>query len=350
MFLRRRTISDKVIIFPFSNSVTLSIPAVSVIIPNFNGRSLLQQIIPPLLEALQDILSYEIIVVDDCSSDESVTFLRSYYPGITVVENETNRGFSASVNKGISAARHKYLLLLNSDVKLTRDYFAPLFRYFDRPDTFGVMGRMIGWEDDVIQDGGKYPFFHGAKIKTSGNYVPVDPMPGSWLYTMYLSGANAFVDREKISLIQGFDEIFSPFYVEDFELSLRAWRLGWKCYYEHAAVCRHRTSSTVRSEKNKKAVKIIYNRNKMCLHAIHLNGLTRLLWYVQLMSEACMRILTFQFGFVMSVREFLKKKNEVAASRSMFAELSKKLGSDLSVKQVAEIIISSLSKEKIKRF
>ena len=63
------------------------------------------------------------------------------------------------------------------------------------------------------------------------------------LYTMYLSGANAFMDKEKFMLIGKLDEIFSPFYVEDFELSLRAWRLGFTCYYDYESVCRTRFPS-----------------------------------------------------------------------------------------------------------
>ncbi len=231
------------------------------------------EILPPLYEALNASgLPFEIIVSDDNSGDESVSFLKKEFKEIKILQQDINRGFSPTINKGIFAARYFFLFLLNSDVKTAPDYFKHLFKYFDDPNTFGVMGRIIGWDDNIIQDGGKYPSFHGTKIKTSGNYVPLFPKADDRLLTMYLSGANAFVSRDKIIKLGGFDEIFAPFYVEDFELSLRAWRIGWKCMYEHNAVCRHRISSSIKTKSSKKNTKKIYYRNKMFLHALHLQN------------------------------------------------------------------------------
>src|SRR5262249_46425281 len=154
-------------------------------IPNYNGRYLLDQIISPLREALKNTtLPFEIIVSDDRSTDDSVSYLQSCHPLVRLLVNEKNLGFAPTINKGIFNAKYSHLLLLNSDVKLTPDYFSELFRYFDREDTFGVMGRIIGWDNDVIQDGGKYPYFHGLKIKTSGNYVPTEEKSNQWLYSM----------------------------------------------------------------------------------------------------------------------------------------------------------------------
>ena len=78
--------------------------SISVILPNFNGRGLLEKNIPSLFEALGDI-DNEIIVIDDCSSDDSVQFLKETYPAIKVIRNEINLGFSATCNKGIKAAK-----------------------------------------------------------------------------------------------------------------------------------------------------------------------------------------------------------------------------------------------------
>ena len=175
---------------------------ISVIIPNYNGRHLLAEIIPPLYDALRQTgIPHEIIISDDKSADDSVTYIRTSFPEIKVLESDKNSGFSPSINKGIFMAEYDLVLLLNSDVKLTANYFENLLPYFNMEDTFGVMGRIIGWDDDNIQDGGKYPAYQGAKIKTSGNYFPIDAAENRKLYSMYLSGANALVSREKLSLI-----------------------------------------------------------------------------------------------------------------------------------------------------
>src|SRR5215813_5663887 len=193
-----------------------AVSGISVVIPNYNGRYLLEEIMPSVLEALNNsMLPFEIIVSDDKSTDDSITFLQSTYPQVKIIANQINLGFAPAINKGIFNSQYSHLLLLNSDVKLTPNFFSELLRYFDKEDTFGVMSRIIGWDNDQVQDGGKYPSFHGVKIKTSGNYVPVDERPGQWLYSMYLSGANAFVDRKKIIHLGAFDELFAPLYVED---------------------------------------------------------------------------------------------------------------------------------------
>lgn len=322
---------------------------ISVIIPNYNGRLLLPEILPPLFEALENAqFPYEIIISDDCSTDETVIYLQENFPAIILLQNKINLGFSPTINKGIFKAKYDFLLLLNSDVILMKDYFENLIPYFDNKDTFGVMGRIIGWDNDKIQDGGKYPSFHGIKIKTSGNYIPVQSKVGDRLFSMYLSGANAFVSREKMITLGGFNELFAPFYIEDVELSLRAWRLGWKCYYEHNAICKHKTSTTIKSKSSKIFVKKIYYRNKMFLHAIHLDKSKLLIWYVQLLLEILMHLFTGRLWFFASLKMFFAAQKEIKTSKNNFMLLSK--NNLLSVDAVVNKILLSLKNVSIKRF
>ncbi len=312
---------------------------------------MLEQILPALFIAMdRSGLPYEIIISDDCSSDSSVIFLQEHYPLIIIFQNELNRGFSPTINKGIFAAQYEYVFLLNSDVKLTENYFSGLMRYFEKEDTFGVMGRIIGWDDENIQDGGKYPNFHGAKIKTSGNYFPLEPKQHDWLYSMYLSGANALVKKEKLLQLNGFDEIFAPFYVEDYELSLRAWRIGWKCYYDHFAVCRHQTSASIKSKSSKQFINTIYYRNKMYLHAMHLQGGWLFLWYVQLIPESLISLFTLRFYYFTSLKMFFQTKKKMKASYKKFLQLAGQKKILLSIQEVAAMIWDSLKNKNIQKF
>ena len=328
-----------------------AITGISVVIPNYNGLTLLPQVLPAVVAALQqcDIAS-EIIVVDDCSTDDSVELLKNDFPAIRVLRNEINSGFSVTANKGIFAAKYDWVLLLNSDVKLEPGYFAHLFKYTTEPNVLGVMGRIIGWDDEKIQDGAKYPFFHGVKIKTSGNYLLKDEAAmTNGLYSMYLSGANAFIHKKNFIDIGGFNELFSPFYVEDFELSLRAWRLGYKCYFEYNAVCRHRTSATINSSGKRRSVKTIYNRNKMFLHAIHLEKRKRVVWFVQLFLEALVHLVTGKWTYIKSMTLFFKNYNRVRACRK---DLDQKAGKKklLTVNEVVSEILEAIKGKKIIRF
>lgn len=337
--------------FLCSNFKSLSNRGISVVIPNYNGIDLLPAIITPLLKALIFTkLPYEIIVCDDSSTDNSVKYIHDNFPEILILKNETNLGFSPTINKGIAIAKYEYLFLLNNDVSVSEDYFIPQLRYFEREDTFGVMGRIIGWDNDDLQDAAKYPYFQGFKIKTSGNYMPLNPAKDDWLYSIYLSGANALVDRKKIIALNGFNELFAPYYVEDYELSLRAWRVGWKCYYEHFAVCRHKTSVTIKKKSGKNEIKLIYNRNKMFLHAIHLSKQRKTLWHIQLFFEALLNMFTAHLYFIKSIFAYLKNRRQIEHSKKELVELSKNTGILMDTEEVFEIITDFLKKIKVQKF
>ncbi len=321
---------------------------ISVIIPNYNGSDLLAQTLPGVFTAVKNSgLPFEVIVSDDHSTDDSLVSIAAKFPDVILLSSEVNRGFSPTINKGIFAARYDLVMLLNSDVKLTEDYFKNLPEYFEDPATFGVMGRIVGWEDEHIQDAAKYPSFHGAKIKTTGNYLPLETQAGERLYSMYLSGANALVSREKLWQLGGFDEIYAPFYVEDYDLSLRAWRVGWVCYYAHDAICRHKVSVSIKSKNSKDYVNTIYYRNKMFLHAIHLQGSTLFAWYLQLLPETLIRLLTFRFYYLKSLSMFFAGRGKVKASQQRLAALGRPL---LSVQEVMKLVRNSVGLRPVKKF
>jgi GT2 family glycosyltransferase len=323
---------------------------ISVVIPNYNGRKLFPHTISPLISVMESAtLPYEIIISDDCSTDDSVDFLNQNFPSITVIRGEMNKGFSATINRGIFQAKYDLVLLLNSDIILTEGYFTHQLKYFDDKDTFGVMGRIIGWNDEKIQDAARLPEFHGLKIKTSGNYL-LKPMGEESLYTLYLSGANALVNRRKLIELGGFDEIFSPFYIEDCDLSFRAWRLGWKCYYEHRAICRHQTSSSVKAKNKKQYVDVIYNRNKLFLHAIHLDSHQLPFWFIQVTVEALARILIFRTSFIKSISLFIKHRKDWRKSRAKYQTLMAERGEEVSLVRIANGIKESLYQRKKTKF
>lgn len=326
---------------------------VSVVIPNYNGKKLFERTIHPLYQSLKRLpCAYEVIVSDDCSTDDSLSYLESMFPEIKIVRHETNTGFSKTINRGIDAARLELVLLLNSDIILTENYFDDLLKYFADNDTFGVMGRIIGWDDEIIQDSARFPMFEGFKIKTSENYLLDQQVEQPPLYTMYLSGANALVDRAKLKKLGGFDELFSPFYIEDVDLSLRAWRMGWKCYYENKAVCRHRTSSSIKAKSTKKFINRIYNRNKLYLHRIHLSDF-RFLGYLSLiLVEGVFKALIFNPTLLQSVYDYFQRRSTCEDSRHRFERLATNDGryADRGLVTVFRDIKSPLSGQAIIRF
>jgi len=323
---------------------------ISVVIPNYNGEKLFPRTLGPLLSVMKQAqLPFEIFIVDDCSTDNSVNYIENNFPEIKIIRSDVNKGFSSTINRGIFAAQFDLVLLLNSDIILTDGYFEHQLKYFRDKDTFGVMGRVIGWKDDKVQDAARLPEFSGLKMKTSGNYL-LKEMEDESLYTLYLSGANALVNRKKLLELGGFDEIFSPFYIEDCDLSFRAWRLGWKCYYENQAVCRHKTSSSVKAKNKRDYVEVIYNRNKLFLHAIHIESYLLPLWFLQVSLEAFARIFIFRFSFIKAWILFIEERKSWIRSRRRYQALRDSRGESVSLFRISKGIKQSLYKRKKIKF
>jgi GT2 family glycosyltransferase len=325
--------------------------SISVVIPNYNGSGLLESNLPSVYAALKKTnADYEVIVADDASTDGSVNFLKKNFPEIKIIESKINKGFSPTINAGIFAATKDLVLALNSDVKLTEDYFIPQLKYFTKEDTFGVMGRIIGMSDNKVQDAAKYPETKGMKLKTTRNYLIKDCPADFWTPTLFLSGANALMDRRKLFELKGFDEIYAPFYVEDVDLSLRAWRLGWKSYYEHQSICRHPASVTIENYHKKTEIKTTSLRNRFIFHAIHLDKKDFFLWKIQVLITLLFSWFPLERSNFRAYREYLKKQDEIKVSKNNLEMLFVKFGYRSDVSEVARKIKSQLTQFKIIKF
>jgi GT2 family glycosyltransferase len=313
--------------------------SISVVIPNYNGRHLFEKYFDQNLAILNDLgADVQIIVIDDASTDDSVGYLKGKYSGvITLIEKTVNSGFSNTCNLGIKEARNELIFLLNTDVTLEKGYFEKLYRYFERDDTFGVMGRVIGMDDDLIREAARSPKIMGRKIQ-SNDFFHLDEME-SFTPTFYLSGAIALMDAHKLKAINGFNEMFNPYYCEDQEMSIRAWRLGWKCYYEHNAVCRHEVSASTKKHNPKRAIKKIHFRNRYYMHFLHLYGLDLLLWHIQvLLCDVLLGIFTMQFYKAEAYMDFLKNRNALLEKKNSFKRQMRRYHSKMGISDVIQNI------------
>ena len=322
--------------------------SISVILPNYNGKHLMEKFIPSTLEALTlSNVDYEFIVIDDCSTDESIAFIKSNYPNFILLKNEVNSGFSKTCNKGIKQASKDLVFLLNSDVQLIPTYFENQFQYFSKANTFGVMGRIMNFDGKKMEDTARLPYYKGGKFKANKfYYVENDDN----VLTTYLSGANALIDRKKLQLLKGFDEIYSPFYFEDFDLSLRAWEMGWSCYYDHQSYCFHQVSSSTNKINKGNSVKIIYNRNSFTLQSLHLQGSKRTFWFLQLFTLTLLgHLVKGEFWILRSIREFLAQKATIAQSKLTTKTLQKELDVSYNLDHIISTINRSIADKDVRQ-
>jgi len=317
--------------------------SISVIIPNYNGVDLLKRNLPSVYSALLSsrIKEFEIIIADDASNDNSIPFLKKNYPEIILIQNKINKGFAGNANSGIKIAKKDLIFILNSDVQLTDNYFIPLLRYFEMYDTFGVMSRIISMKGNNIQDGAKYPQYSFGKINSTKNYIVEQK---KLIYSFFMSGANSLIDRQKLLIFNGFNELFNPYYYEDIDLGLSAWRAGYKIYYEHNSICRHINSATIKKQPSDK-VKIIIKRNKIILHYLHLNGIE--LWFFLFITslKSFFKLLLFKTQYLKAFILFLKSINKSSKFKKQFKTYRKK-----SVAEISNFIKGDIKNFKIDFF
>lgn len=313
--------------------------SISVVIPNYNGKHLFEKYFEHNFRVLKSLgQDVEIIVIDDASTDDSVSYLQTHYAGkIVLLQKETNSGFSETCNLGIEKAQNDLIFLLNTDVTVEADYFEKLYKYFDLDDTFGVMGRIIGMDDDLIREAARTPRIMGRKIK-SGEFFHVSDR-NTLTPTFYLSGAIALMDTKKLKAMNGFNEMFNPYYCEDQELSIRAWRLGWKCYYEHNAVCRHEVSASTKNHKQKNEIKKIHFRNRYYVHYLHLNDTDLRLWHLQVIfCDVLLGLFTLQFFKAQAYLDFLRNREALGRKKRAFNTQMSRRHSNIGINDIIENI------------
>src|SRR5713101_1932981 len=120
-----------------------STEAASVVIPNWNGRDLLETYLPSVIRALAGNSGNEIVVVDNGSSDDSAEFVHQNFPQVKLLKLDRNLGFGGGSNAGVRAARNDIVVLLNSDMRVAPDFLQPLLEGFHHPRVFAVSAQIF---------------------------------------------------------------------------------------------------------------------------------------------------------------------------------------------------------------
>jgi GT2 family glycosyltransferase len=229
-------------------------PEISFIIVNWNGGELLRRCFRCLVESLPSV-PYEIILVDNASSDESLTWLRS--PEVRnllgetpfrIIENEQNLGFAIANNQALKESKAPFVFLLNSDADLTPGAVDTLLATIKTDSRIGAVGPRLLNSDGTLQHSvwRNPPTAWEILLNGTGAWRLIPRglrgrllLGGHWEHNRkrdvpMLFGAAILARREMVEKVGGFDERFHM-YSEDAEWSLRIRRNGWRIVFEPAA-------------------------------------------------------------------------------------------------------------------
>lgn len=208
------------------------LPEVATVILNYNGKDYLRQFLPSVLET--NYPNHQIIVADNGSTDDSITFLKNEFPTVRIIELPENLGFAAGYNKAIECVNSDYLVLLNSDVEVTPNWLLPMIthleqqpklaaaqpkiRAFHQKEYFEHAGAAGGYIDRLI-----YPFCRGRIFETcekdNGQYDTTQEI-------FWASGAAFVVKTALFKTFDGFDGGYFA-HMEEIDLCWRMKRAGY---------------------------------------------------------------------------------------------------------------------------
>lgn len=203
---------------------------VSIIIPNWNGRELLEKHLSSVIAAAG---KSEIIVVDDASTDTSVTLVKEKFPSVKIIKKSRHEGFASTVNEGVAATSGDIVVLLNTDVVPEEGFLSPLLAHFEDPNVFAVacMDKSIEKDSTVLRGRGTARWRRGFFVHGRGD---VDKKTTAWV-----SGGSGAFSKALWNELGGMDTLFNPFYWEDIDLSYRALKAGFRLVFEDKSVVTH---------------------------------------------------------------------------------------------------------------
>jgi GT2 family glycosyltransferase len=240
---------------------------ISVVIPSYNGQELLATNLPKVISALeytkeQKKIDSEIIVVNDGSSDETLSFMEDFIKShkdteIILKDNKKNLGFSPTVNNGVREASGEIIVLLNTDVTPDKDFILPLLSYFEIDTTFavGCMDKSVEKGNVVLRGRGVGKWKEGYLKHSLGDLDKND--------TLWVSGGSGAFRKSLWDKLGGLCELYKPYYWEDIDLSYRALKAGYTIYFEKnsTVVHKHEEGSIKKTQSSKKVLEIV-NRNQ----------------------------------------------------------------------------------------
>jgi GT2 family glycosyltransferase len=202
-------------------------PQCSFVVLSWNSQAMLSESLPALWQELRvHGGDHEVIVLDNHSTDGSDEFVQRCFPQVRLIRSQENLYFGAGNRLGIAAASRDILVLMNSDTIVQPGFLPPLLQALSDPTVFGAASQVLNSAEQESETGNTHGYFNRSEISWTHERVIEghSQWPVLWLHRGLFA-----VDRRKYLWLGGLDSLYDPMYMEDIDLSYRAWKVGWKC-------------------------------------------------------------------------------------------------------------------------
>lgn len=216
-------------------------PKTSFIVVNWNGAAYLKECLDSLKR--QTTTDFEIIVVDNCSTDNSVFLVRQHFPDAILVPLDQNYGFAGGNNRGYPYTTGEYIALVNNDAVLNQEWLTHMTEAMNKNERLGCCASkiIISGTNKIDSIGDLFTTaFSGTKqgeLEPADNFLTSRPMHGA-------CAAAAIYRKKTIEEVGFFDEEFFLNH-EDTDLNMRIWLAGWECLFVPDAIAYHQVNRTI---------------------------------------------------------------------------------------------------------
>lgn len=299
---------------------------IDVVIPNYNGTHLIKKNLPSVITALANY-NAQIIIVDDYSQLPDFEELKKYIDSITgknftisLLRNTKNLGFSPTVNKGVKSGNGELIVLLNSDVRPEADFFDYAVPHFSNDFVFavGCMDRSIENGKEVLRGRGIGKWQRGMLVHSRGDV--------SKNTTLWVSGGSSVFRRSLWETLGGLNELYSPFYWEDIDLSYRAQKAGYDVIFENKSMVIHEhEEGAIKKTRSEFDIKKISYCNQFIFVWLNVSDVNLIISHILWLPYHVLNgIVKGEWALVVGLCTALGRLQRILASRSKIQRLRKK--------------------------
>ncbi|WP_298553876.1 glycosyltransferase family 2 protein [uncultured Algibacter sp.] len=310
----------------------------AVVILNWNGKKLLEQFLPSVIKYSKGA---DIYVADNASTDDSISFIKTTYPAIKIIQNKGNEGYAKGYNDALKMVEADVFCLLNSDIEVTSNWLTPIINTFSKEENTAIIQpKILDYnKKDYFEYAGAgggfidkygYPYCRGRIFDTlekdQGQYNDTTEI-------FWASGACLFIKSNVFKKLKGFDEHFFA-HMEEIDLCWRAKNLGYLIKYVGEAEVYHVGGATLKNTNPKKTflnfrnslITLTKNANGSILGKIFmrliLDGIAGIKFLIELKPKHTYAILKAHFSYYYHLNHILTQRKSIKTKTKYYSRTS----------------------------
>lgn len=313
---------------------------IAIVILNWNGKKLLETFLPSIVHFSSE--KAEIFVADNASTDDSIAYIKKYYPSVNIIENAVNGGYAKGYNDALQSVEADIYCLINSDVEVTENWLSPVLDVFEKDKNVAIIQpKILDYKEKTSFEyagaGGGfidffgYPYCRGRVFNSleKNNQQFDDTTEIFWA-----SGACFFIRAEVYHQLEGFDENYFA-HQEEIDLCWRTNNLGYDIKYVGTSTVFHIGGATLQETNPHKTylnfrnslLNVVKNVPKkwfliVVLSRLILDGIAGIKFLLELRPIHTFAILKAHVSFYKNLPLFLKKRRKLSKKQTYFIHIS----------------------------